>query len=216
MRRVRVKICGNTRREDVEYAVQAGADAVGFIIGFPSTPRNLDIEQVHSLMTGLPPFIDRVVVTRQDDLNLLQSIGERLPVDTIQLIGETSNPPQLRKLFPDTLLIKVIHAEPEGLIQSALESSLLYDAILIDSKVNNQLGGTGEVHDWNLSRKVTDAVKPTPVILAGGLNPFNVEDAVKIVQPYAVDVSSGVESTPGVKDHSKIERFIENAKRVRI
>ncbi|MFQ6134669.1 MAG: phosphoribosylanthranilate isomerase [Nitrososphaerales archaeon] len=216
MSRVRVKICGNTRREDVECAVQAGADAVGFIIGFPSTPRNLDLEQAYSLMKGLPPFIDRVAVTRQDDPKLLRRIAERLPIDAVQLIGETPYTPEIRRLFRNTRLIKVVHAEPEGLIQSASEASKLYDAVLIDSKIKDTPGGTGQVHDWALSRKVADTVRPTPIILAGGLNSFNVEDAVKTVKPYAVDVSSGVESAPGVKDHSEVKRFVENAKRVRL
>lgn len=216
MNRVRVKICGNMRREDVEHAVRAGADAVGFIIGFPSTPRNLDIEKAHSLMKDLPPFADKIVVTRQDDQNLLQKIAKRLPIDAVQLIGKTLYTPQLRRIFQDTPLIKVVHAEPEGLIQSASEASKYYDAILIDSKVKNTLGGTGQTHDWALSRRVADKIRPTPLILAGGLNPSNVEEAVKTVRPYAVDVSSGVESAPGVKDHRKVERFIEEAMRVRI
>ncbi len=216
MSRVRVKICGNTRREDVERAVQAGADAVGFIIGFPSTPRNLGIEQAYSLMKGLPPLVARVAVTRLDDLNLLRSIAERLPVDAVQLIGGAPYTPKIRRLFPGMRLIKVVHAEPESLLQSARETSKMYDAILVDSKVKGTPGGTGQVHDWALSRVVAEAVRPTPTFLAGGLNPLNVEDAVKTVRPYAVDVSSGVESAPGVKDHSKVEKFVENAKSVRL
>jgi phosphoribosylanthranilate isomerase len=216
MGRVRVKICGNTRRADVDHAVKSGVDAVGFIIGFESTPRNLDIEHVHNLIKGLPPFIDKVVVTSQDDPKILKKIAERLPIDAIQLIGETPYTQKLRTLFPDTSLIKVIHSRPESLLQSAIEYSKFYDAILIDSKLENMPGGTGQVHDWILSRKVVDTVRPVPIILAGGLTPINVEEAVKTVQPYAVDVSSGVESAPGVKDHKKVEKFIERVKKVNI
>ncbi len=216
MSRVRVKICGNTSKEDVAHAVQAGADAVGFIIGFPSTPRNLKIDQAYILMKNIPPFIDTVVVTRQDNPKLLKIISEKLHMDAVQLIGETPFTPDLRNLFPEAHLIKVIHMDPARFLKTAYEASMLYDAILIDSKVNDVLGGTGQVHDWTISHKAVNIIKPTPTILAGGLTPSNVEDAIKTVQPYAIDVSSGVESAPGVKDPHKVESFVDNAKRVKI
>ncbi len=216
MKHVKVKICGNTRREDVEHAVQAGADAVGFIIGFPSSPRNLSVEQAYSLMKDISVFVDRVAVTRQDDTNLLRRIATHLPIDAVQLIGETPYTPELRNIFRDTPLIKVVHVEDEDISQPAIETSKKYDAILLDSKVGNTMGGTGRTHKWALSLKIADAVRPKPLILAGGLNPDNVAEAVRIVKPYAVDVSSGVESAPGVKDHGKVEAFIEQVKGGRV
>lgn len=216
MKHVKVKICGNTRREDVEHAVQAGADAVGFIIGFPSSPRNLSVEQAYSLMKDISVFVDRVAVTRQDDTNLLRRIATHLPIDAVQLIGETPYTPELRNIFRDTPLIKVVHVEDEDISQPAIETSKKYDAILLDSKVGNTMGGTGRTHNWALSLKIADAVRPKPLILAGGLNPDNVAEAVRIVKPYAVDVSSGVESAPGVKDHGKVEAFIEQVKGGRV
>lgn len=216
MKHVKVKICGNTRREDVEHAVQAGADAVGFIIGFPSSPRNLSVEQAYILMKDIPVFVDRVAVTRQDDTNLLRRIAVHLPIDAVQLIGETPYTSELRNIFRDTPLIKVVHVEGEDILQPAIETSKKYDAVLLDSKVGNTMGGTGRTHNWALSLKIADAVRPTPLILAGGLNPANVAEAVRIVKPYAVDVSSGVESAPGVKDHGKVEAFIEQVKGGRV
>lgn len=216
MQRPRVKICGNTRREDVEHAVRSGADAVGFVVGFPSSPRNLSVETAESLMRGLPPFVDRVVVTSQDDPDLLRRIAERLPADAVQLIGESPYTPALRRIFRDVRLIRVIHAGSGDTVGAAVEASQFYDAVLIDSAVKGVPGGTGRMHDWDVSRRVVKDIQPTPLILAGGLNPSNVAEAVSTVRPFGVDVSSGVESAPGVKDHRKVERFIENALRVKL
>tara|TARA_B100002003_G_C13893999_1_gene435843 strand:- start:85 stop:726 length:642 start_codon:yes stop_codon:yes gene_type:complete len=213
---VKVKICGNTRKEDVEQAIKSGADAIGFIVGFPSTPRNIDLDKAYQLMKDIPPSIDRVAVTNEDDQYLLYKIDEKLPITAIQLIGEGSYSQEIREILPDTQLIKVVHAEPGSIIQFVSKFSKDYDTILIDSKTKDIPGGTGLTHDWSLSRKAVTTIHPTPVILAGGLTPQNVEEAVRIVKPYSVDVSSGVESTPGVKDHSKVETFIKRAKGVKI
>ena len=215
-RQVEVKICGNTRKEDVEHAIHSGANAIGFIVGFPSTPRNLDLDQAYRLLKDIPTSIDSVVVTNEYNRNLMLRIAEKLPITTIQLIGNTQYSQEIREIFPDIHLIKVVYAEPERLIQSALNFSKDYDTILIDTKTKDIPGGTGLTHNWSLSRKAVTTIHPTPVILAGGLTPQNVEDAVRIVQPHSVDVSSGVESTPGIKDHSKVETFIKRAKGVKI
>ena len=215
-RQVEVKICGNTRKEDVEHAIHSGANAIGFIVGFPSTPRNLDLDQAYRLLKDIPTSIDSVVVTNEYNRNLMLRIAEKLPITTIQLIGNTQYSQEIREIFPDIHLIKVVYAEPERLIQSALNFSKDYDTILIDTKTKDIPGGTGLTHNWSLSRKAVTIIHPTPVILAGGLTPQNVEDAVRIVQPHSVDVSSGVESTPGIKDHSKVETFIKLAKGVKI
>jgi len=216
MRQVRVKICGNTRKDDIECAIKAGADAIGLIIGFPSSPRNLDIDKAHNLITNIPSFIEKVVVVPQDDYSLLKTISRRLHVNSVQLIGETSYDPKIREIFKGMNLIKVIHVNNQDIIESVLEASALYNSILLDSKVGNSQGGTGVTHDWNLSRNIVNSIYSTPVILAGGLNVDNVERAIDTVKPYAVDVSSGVESRIGIKDHDKIKLFIEKAKRVRL
>jgi len=167
-------------------------------------------------MKDIPASIDSVVVTNEDDRNLMRRIAKKLPITAIQLIGNKSYSQEIREIFPDIDLIKVVHAEPEHLTQSVFNFSKDYDTILIDTKTKDIPGGTGLTHDWSLSRKAVTIIHPTPVILAGGLTPQNVEDAVRIVQPHSVDVSSGVESTPGIKDHSKVETFIKLAKGVKI
>ncbi len=215
-RQVKVKICGNTRKEDVEHAIKSGADAIGFIVGFPSTPRNLDLDKAEQLMKDIPKSIERVVVTNEDDQYLLYKIAEKLPITAIQLISHGSYSQEIREIFPGIQLIKVIHVEPETLIQSVSNFSKDYDTILLDTKTKDIPGGTGLTHDWSLSRKAVTIIHPTPVILAGGLTPNNVEEAVRIVKPYYVDISSGVESTSGIKDHNKVETFIKRAKGVKI
>jgi phosphoribosylanthranilate isomerase len=107
--------------------------------------------------------------------------------------------------------VKSVHA-----VDEAVKAANTFDAVLVDSFVAGRFGGTGKVHDWELSKRVRQKVHPKPLILAGGLNPENVQDAVRVVKPYAVDVSSGVESQPGIKDSKKVFEFIKNAKEVEI
>jgi len=211
MRRVRVKVCGNMRLQDVEYAAKVGVDALGFIVGFPSSPRNLTPDQAYELMRHVPPFIDRVVVTR-DDPSILRKVAEKLPVDCIQIIGDSPYSPSLRELLSDIRLIKVIHVDTYA-ASRAVEAARHYDAVLLDSVSDGMPGGTGRTHDWLFSRLIVEVVEK-PVILAGGLTPENIEEAVRSVKPYAVDVSSGVESKPGLKDPLLVERFVERAKGV--
>ena len=105
-------------------------------------------------------------------------------------------------------------ANPPDAVDNAAKAARMFDAILFDSFAHGKHGGTGIIHDWNLSQHVKEVIHPKPLILAGGLNPENVAEAVRTAQPYAVDVSSGVERQPGIKDHKRIIEFIKNAKDV--
>jgi phosphoribosylanthranilate isomerase len=120
-----------------------------------------------------------------------------------------------RESYPNLFLIKAIKAIPLNTNKRAIDASKNYDAILLDSYTKGQHGGTGVVHDWNLSLKIKQIIHPIPIILAGGLKPENVADAINYVQPFAVDVSSGVEKQPGMKDKQKIFDFIKCAKEIR-
>ncbi len=104
----------------------------------------------------------------------------------------------------------------DRVVDEAVKAANAFDAVLVDSFVSGKFGGTGRVHDWELSKRVKRLIHPKPLILAGGLNPENVQDAVRAVQPYAVDVSTGVESQPGIKDSKKVFEFIKNAKEVEV
>ncbi len=214
MRNVRVKICGLTREEDLAVAVAAGADAVGFIVGVPSSPRNLTLEMAEMLLSQVPIFVDSVVVTAPKSIKQLVEVCEGLKPSAIQIHGkEPLDSSEIREKIKDTRLIKTVYVTEDALNETAIEDSKMFDALLLDSFSKGQYGGTGKVHDWTLSRQIKEAVAPVPVILAGGLKPENVKEAILKVQPYAVDVASGVELSPGVKDHEKVRAFVKKAKK---
>lgn len=212
MSNIRVKICGITQKEDLEFAVNAGVDAVGFVVGVSSSPRNLSLRNARSLIRKVPPFVKSVLVTVPQSLGGLEDIIEILNPDAIQIHGEGLDV-KVRDKLPNQLLIRAVKANVEEAVVKAEEAAKIFDAIILDSFVEGKYGGTGTTHDWRLSRKVKEAIHPKPLILAGGLTPENVADAVHVVEPYAVDVSSGVECQPGIKDYQKILKFVENAKR---
>jgi phosphoribosylanthranilate isomerase len=215
MRKVKVKICGITREEDLAVAVAAGADAVGFIVGVTSSPRNLTLKKAEKLIKKVPIFVDSVVVTVTNNINSLTKIYEKLRPDVLQIHGENlSEASIIREKIHDTPLIKALYMKTGNVIKDAKEASNSFDAILLDSFVSGKYGGTGVVHDLEMSKQVKQTIEPKPLILAGGLKPENVKDAIHIVQPYAVDVSTGVESRPGIKDSHKVFEFIKNAKEV--
>ena len=217
MRRVRVKICGITREEDLAFAVAAGADAVGFLVGVPSSPRNLTLERAEMLLRQVPIFVDRVVVTAPQSIDELAELCEGLKPTAIQIHGKKNfDASEIRERIKNIRLIKTVYVTEDALNEAAIEELKTFDAVLLDSFTRGQYGGTGRVHDWTISRQIREAVAPLPVILAGGLKPRNVKEAVQTVQPYAVDVASGVELRPAVKDHEKIRAFVENAKEIKL
>jgi phosphoribosylanthranilate isomerase len=213
MNTVRVKICGITRKEDLEAAASAGADAVGFVVGVASSPRNLSLAEAGKLIRQVPPFVKTVLVTVPASLEELVKTCEAVNADAVQIHGENlQDVGAIRDKLSAKLLIWAVKAGSPDAVGSAAESAKMFDAVILDSFVQGKHGGTGVVHDWNISRHVKRAVYPKPLILAGGLNPENVAEAVRTVAPYAVDVSSGVECQPGIKDYQKIVKFVKNAK----
>jgi phosphoribosylanthranilate isomerase len=214
---VRVKICGLTREEDLAFAVNMGADAVGFLVGVPESPRNLTLKRAKNLLLKVPVFVDKVVVTIPKSIEWLSEVNNRLRPSAIQIHGNKKlDSKKIQDRIKDTMLIKTIYVTENCLDEKTLEDLKTFDAILLDSFSKNQYGGTGKVHDWKLSRKIKEAIVPIPVILAGGLTPDNIKEAILSVKPYAVDVASGIEINPGIKDHKKIRAFIETAKLINI
>jgi phosphoribosylanthranilate isomerase len=217
LRRVRVKICGITRKEDLAVAVDSGADAVGFLVGVPSSPRNLRLERAKALIAQAPIFVDTVVVTAPQNTEELAEVCEKLKPSAVQIHGKKQfDASEIRKKVTGIRLIKTVYVTVDSLTEEKLDNLKAFDAILLDSFIKGQYGGTGKTHDWTLSRQIREAIAPTPVVLAGGLNPENVKEAILSVQPYAVDVASGVELRPAAKDHGKVRAFIENAKQIKL
>src|SRR5688572_10290305 len=189
--RVRVKICGITSRDDALVAVNAGADALGFML-FEGSPRNVKLPNLAGLLRGLPPFVARVgVFVNPKDDAVRQAI--EAGIDTLQFHGDET--PEFCQSF-SLPVYKAFRIQDA----TSLQQLTRYDtnAWLLDAYVAGKQGGTGHSFNWDLA--VTAKGLGRPIILAGGLTPDNVAQAVSKVAPYGVDVSSGVESAPGRKD----------------
>ena len=217
MRTVKVKICGITREEDLQTAVALDIDALGFVVGVPSSPRNLSLKQAEKLINQVPLFVTSVLVMVPQSVDAILQTCECLRPNAVQLHGDIlMDPIKLRTTLPNVSLIRAINTKSVMLPDGASDASKAFDAVLLDSFAKGMSGGTGLVHDWNLSKRVKQTINPTPLILAGGLTPENVQEAIHTVQPYAVDVSTGVESHPGTKDPAKVLAFIRNVKEVKV
>jgi len=200
----KVKICGITNLEDALAACEAGADALGFVLAPEAKKRNRYIEREAALaiIAQLPPFVKTVAVTVNE--SLMDLAGLLTYFDCVQLHGE--EPPE--SCPPPHVTIKAFRPGPGfGLSDLARYDARAY---LLDTYSTQGRGGTGETGDWEFARLAVGTGKP--IILAGGLTPENVAEAVRTVRPYAVDTSGGVESAPGKKDHDRIRAFIHNAK----
>lgn len=210
---MRVKICGLMRSSDVQAAVNSGADAVGFVVASPSSPRNLTLAGARNLMRLAPVFIAKVAVTVADDTRTIHRICTGLNPNAVQFHHHNRKiVKQIRKLHPEMELILASAIRDETSLIIGKKTSVYADAVLADSPGTTGMGGTGIAHNWELTAALRNEVYPRPLILAGGLTPANVQAAIRKVRPYAVDVSTGVEERVGVKDHLKISEFISNAK----
>lgn len=206
---VRVKICGITQAADAAAAVEAGADALGFVF-VPGTPRHVTAEQATALVCVLPPFVSRVGLFVDAPLDEIRHTVRAVGLDTVQLHG-AETPPCCEALLGVATRLKAFRVRgPETLLEVNRYGGSV-EAYLLDAYVPGVAGGTGATFDWELAVAARELGRP--LILAGGLTPETVGDAVRRVRPYAVDVSSGVERAPGRKDPDKIRRFIREVRR---
>jgi phosphoribosylanthranilate isomerase len=203
----RVKICGLTRIEDVQAAVAAGADAVGFVF-VPETPRHVTVEWAAELRRQVPPFVSAVgLFVNVAPEQVLETV-RAVRLDAVQLHG-SETPEEAAACQPHVRVIKAFRVRGSETLGELAQYREAADAFLLDAWVPGVHGGTGARFDWGLAVQALSAGRP--VILAGGLNPGNVAEAVRTVRPFAVDVSSGVESGPGRKDAVMIRDFIAGA-----
>lgn len=200
---MRVKICGITRLEDALCAIEAGADALGFVFYEPS-PRYISAEQAASIIAQLPPFVTCVGLFVNTPIAQVKSLALYIGLDLIQFHGDETAAACDGVGLP---YIRALRMQPGQAIAQIAESYQKARAILLDAWVPGIPGGTGETFDWAAIPPLTK-----PLILAGGLTVDNVAQAVLQVRPYAVDVSGGVELRSGVKDQSKLKLFIQRAK----
>lgn len=206
----KVKICGVTNLEDAQAAVEAGADAVGLNF-YPPSPRCVDLNTAREIAAALPPFVTRVGIFVDRDLEERQRIAAACGLDAIQLHGQET-PAECQAAGPWRSVIKAFRVRgPETLEELAAYAGVV-QAWLLDTYVRGQPGGTGETFNWGLAVEARRRFPHVPLILAGGLTPENVAEAVQWVQPYAVDVAGGVEREPGRKDYDRMWEFVRRAK----
>lgn len=200
----RVKICGITSREDLEIAVEAGTDAVGFIVDVPvDTEREIDPKLAVELARATPPFVTTVLVTMPDSPEATVELASRIQPDIVQIHGGTT-PGDLAYLSANVHGDVIKAVSPD----TAAKYETVADALLVDSLDETGAGGTGTTHDWDRTRDLVERLA-APVVLAGGLTPDNVTEAIETVSPFAVDVASGVEGDAGRKDPDSVVSFIE-------
>lgn len=200
--RTKVKICGLTRLPDALAAVEAGADALGFMF-FAGSKRNIAPATAAQIIRALPPFVAKVGVFVNASAETVRATIAECGLDTLQFHGEET--PEFCRQFAPLKVVKAFRIQNADSLKPLPEYAV--DAWLLDSYVAGQRGGTGEKFNWDLAAQAKELGRP--VILAGGLTPENVADAVQQVWPYGVDVSSGVESAPGQKDAGLVRRFVE-------
>jgi phosphoribosylanthranilate isomerase len=204
MSRVWIKICGLTRVEDVKSVVEAGADAIGFV--FTNSPRRVSAETAIGLVNYVPRGVLRVGLFLNQDRSEIDQVISSVPLDVLQFHGSETEQECSAFDLPWLKAVAMENAESARQAERDFPNAM---GLLLDSHTAGKRGGSGKVFDWSLSRPVS-----MPVWLAGGLNAENVAAAIRIVRPFAVDVSSGVEVSPGIKDAGRIMAFINAVREV--
>jgi phosphoribosylanthranilate isomerase len=209
--RTKVKICCIKSREEAQLALRYGASALGFVSAMPNGPGPITEEEIAAIIPFVPPGVATFLLTSQREAAAIVKQQQKTKASTLQLVDSVplSVYPQLRAAFPGITIVQVIHVTGEESVEEANVVAPFVDAILLDSGNPRlpvkELGGTGRVHDWKLSRAIREQVT-TPIYLAGGLRPENVSEAIRFVQPYAVDLCSGVRIN-GNLDEAKLAAF---------
>ncbi len=200
---VRVKICGITNREDALMAVEAGADALGFVF-YQGSSRHVTPEQAAAIIGHLPPFVQTVGLFVNEELATVNATANRCGLDLVQLHGDEA--PDFSAAVTRRV-IKAFRVKDATVLDRLAEFPSA--ACLLDAWSAEEYGGTGKTFNWDIAAR---AARQHPIILAGGLTPDNVAQAISAVAPYAVDVSSGVERSPGKKDPELVRRFIRSCR----
>jgi len=214
--RVRIKICCISSSSEAASAIKMGADAIGLVGKMPSGPGPIPDDLIKKIAISVPPPIATFLLTSETKAAAIINHHRRTNTNTIQIVDLLTEGTyaQIREALPFVKIVQVIHVIDSNSVDLAINLSEKVDALLLDSGNPNlkvkELGGTGRVHNWKLSRQIRDHSK-CPVFLAGGLNPENIKQAIDEVQPYAIDVCSGVR-TNGSLDINKLRAFIRNSR----
>ena len=205
--RTRVKICGITRSEDARLAVDAGVDAIGLVF-YEKSPRFVSNTLAAEISQLVPAFVSRVALFKDAEEQVIQSVLQQVEIDLIQFHGSETPAfcERFARPYVKALGMKAPECDADYLVTMAGQYQTA-KALLLDGHAPGEAGGTGETFDWSAIAAID-----RPVVLAGGLNADNVKQAIEIVHPFAVDVSSGVESMPGLKDKGKVAAFMQQVK----
>ena len=205
----RIKICGITNLDDGLEAIAAGVDALGFVF-VPNTPRYITPSQAKLVIKQLPPFITNVGLFVDSEIDEIEDIVNHCKLDAVQLHGNES-PEMCSQISLQTKVIKSFHVKKElQVLRNEIENYRV-DAYLLDTFIKGKAGGTGQTFDWRIAEGLSQRI-----ILAGGLTPDNIGTAIAQLQPYGVDVSSGVEKSPGKKDTNKIYSFVRQVRKTNL
>lgn len=213
---MRIKVCCIQSFEEAQIALGHGAHALGFVSDMPSGPGSITDSEIQEIISKVPPTYSTVLLSSRTDPRALVEHQRETGANTLQLVSAISpeSLAQLKDALPGISLLKVIHVQNEGSVELASAYSESADAILLDSGSPDarvpELGGTGETHDWMISRKIVETCR-LPVFLAGGLSPLNITDAIRIVSPFGVDVCSGLRPE-GTLDMRLLRDFVSRAK----
>ena len=198
---IKIKICGITNKEDALWAINLKVDALGFI--FADSPRRVEPEIVQGIIELLPPFISSVGVFVNEDREKVEEITESCGLTTLQFHGEES--PSYCEGFKQKV-VKSFRVKDKSVLKKAVQYKDKVDAYLLDSYSPSKYGGTGKTFDWRIAKEIKKF--GLPIILSGGLNTENIREAISEVEPYGIDVSSGVEERPGKKNLEKLTSFV--------
>ena len=213
--RPRIKICCISSVEEAQTAVRHGASALGLVGSMPSGPGIITDDEIAAIVKTVPPGISSFLLTSETIVNEIIAHHLRVHTSVIQIVDALSEGAyhEIKAALPAVKIVQVIHVIDESSVDEAVQISQQADALLLDSGNPNlavkELGGTGRVHDWKLSRKIVEQ-SAVPVFLAGGLNALNVKEAIDTVQPFGLDLCSGVR-TDGKLDPVKLEMFFKAA-----
>ncbi len=215
-RAVRVQVAGISTVEDALACEAAGVDAIGFTVGLPGGPHNgLDEAGAAAIIRALPPFVVPVLITYRVRAAEVVAMCRAMGVSQVQLHAPAPGEEvaAMRAAIPGLKVILAVNVVDEGAVSLAVGRARDADAIILDTydPVSGRHGATGKTHDWSVSRRAVEAC-PVPVILAGGLTPENLGEAIRVVRPWAVDVHTGVERADGTTDHAKVRAFVTAAR----
>lgn len=206
-----IKVCGIQNIFEANGTIEAGANTIGMLIGVPEYVEDkISPETAREIVASFPRGIRSVMVTHLLETDKISELAGYTGVSSVQVHNElpVNELASLRKKIPGLEIIKTVHVVNESAVKEAKMYEPYSDMILLDSKSGARIGGTGKTHDWNISKKIVEQVK-VPVVLAGGLNPENIEEAVKKVMPFGIDANSGLEYEDGSKDFEKVRIFAE-------